>query len=147
MQSLEERFFNKVNKTEDCWLWAGRKNAQGYGRFDVGDGAVFSHRLVLHFEGLDVPSGMDVLHRCDTPACVNPEHLWLGTHVDNMQDMLHKGRHITFRGSAHKRALLTEQKVLEIRADKRNNAPVAKEYGVSASLVGNIRARRCWKHV
>ncbi len=99
-QSLEERFWSKVNKTSSpygCWLWIASLSTTGYGQIyrGRGKGMVFAHRVswLIHFG--DIPEGMSVLHNCpggDNPLCVNPAHLWLGTQADNMHDMWAKGR-------------------------------------------------------
>lgn len=88
----EERFWLKVDRSGDCWEWLAGKTKDGYGRFWF-DGKM---RRATHFairtEGSDVPSGLLVLHHCDNPGCVNPDHLWLGTHIDNNRDREKKGR-------------------------------------------------------
>ncbi len=94
----EERFWRKVAKGTDgeCWLWNGAKRASGYGKLNAGGingGKITAHRFsyILH-HGSPIPEGMEICHKCDTPACVNPSHLFLGTHQDNMTDMAIKGR-------------------------------------------------------
>ena len=83
-----------------CWLWPNYRNAKGYGTICF-DGNKYSvHRLSFqHFKGI-IPAGMHVMHECDNPACFNPTHLFLGTHQDNMQDMVRKGRHGRKKGSS-----------------------------------------------
>ena len=94
--SLEARFWAKVDVTGDCWLWTGAKNHQGYGRVQLGrrgEGVIRAHRLAWQLaNGDSIPSGMFVCHTCDTPSCVRPSHLWLGTRLDNMRDCARKGR-------------------------------------------------------
>jgi hypothetical protein len=91
--SIEERFFQKVNKTDSCWLWTGAVNSRGYGSIGVAGKTTSAHRLsYLWFKG-EIPEGMFVCHTCDIRACVNPEHLWVGTNSDNMKDMIAKDRH------------------------------------------------------
>ena len=88
---MEQRFWEKVLKTESCWIWVGCKQS-GYG-FIFGVGG--AHRAAWKLLRGEIPDGMEVLHNCpggDNPACVNPAHLWLGTHADNMRDMKEKGR-------------------------------------------------------
>lgn len=90
------KFFQKIHKSSSypCWIWTGARNKiNGYGKFRTGPSKTNNAHVVswrLHFG--EVPSGLWVLHKCDIPHCVNPEHLWLGTHLDNMQDMAKKGR-------------------------------------------------------
>jgi hypothetical protein len=97
---------------------------------------------------------MCVLHRCDTPTCVNPDHLFLGTRTDNNADKEQKGRtrgkwgiHKPVAGTAHPRAKLTEAQVLAIRADTRLRREIAKEYNIIVSHVDSIRHRQSWKHI
>ena len=97
-QSTEQRVWSKVQKTESCWLWHGAINAHGYGNFAVREGpnrnlkTVLAHRFALTLHGVDIPSGMQVCHRCDVRNCVNPVHLFLGSNADNIRDMVAKGR-------------------------------------------------------
>src|SRR3990167_3308464 len=92
---LEERFFRYVNKQDDgCWLWMAAKTHFGYGQLgsECGKTKVQAHRVSYKIFKGEIPKGMCVLHSCDVPACVNPEHLWLGTKYENTQDMIKKGR-------------------------------------------------------
>ena len=82
-----ERFWAKVNKTESCWLWQGSTNSDGYGRFNPAGRLVGAHRWSWSQINGPIPDGMCILHSCDTPACVNPSHLRLGTQADNIIDM------------------------------------------------------------
>jgi hypothetical protein len=75
-----------------CFLWAGATNRDGYGAFGIGKRTVRAHRLAFEHERGPIPAGLKVLHRCDTPQCVNPEHLFVGTDLDNQRDMIAKGR-------------------------------------------------------
>src|SRR4051812_11259596 len=98
--TLEDRFWARVQKTPGgCWLWTSARGSSHdpslYGMFDPGDGrgSRGAHRISWEIHhGRPVPEDLFVLHTCDTPACVNPQHLFLGTHVDNMRDMVAKGR-------------------------------------------------------
>src|SRR3990167_1102674 len=86
------RFYKKVRKLNRCWIWKGGKNKTGYGRFFFKNRLWSSHRCMWEMTNGDIPKGMNVLHRCDNPSCVNPEHLFLGTQKDNMSDCIKKGR-------------------------------------------------------
>lgn len=86
------RFWSKVNATDYCWLWTGSKDACGYGRFRLKDRNVLVHRLAYRIINGDFNKELHVLHRCDNTACVNPDHLFTGTHQDNMSDKQIKGR-------------------------------------------------------
>lgn len=92
--SLLERFERKFSKAGGCWEWTNYKNKKGYGQIMVSRGVYkLAHRISYEFYIGDIPSGLFVCHKCDNPSCVNPEHLFIGTHDDNMLDMTKKGRH------------------------------------------------------
>ena len=99
-KTTQERFWNKVDKTpghgpnEDCWEWTGRKKyvEYGYGRFWFNRKDGMAHRYSYELHKGEIPEGLEVCHSCDNPSCVNPDHLWVGTHKENMQDMKRKSR-------------------------------------------------------
>lgn len=90
--SFEERFWEKVDKSGECWIWIGARNPSGYGKIKSGDTTKDSHRASWEINYGEIPEGMCVCHVCDNPPCVNPGHLFLGTYGDNMRDMYSKGR-------------------------------------------------------
>ena len=93
--SLEDRLFARVRKSNPCWIWTGNVNAKGYGYLSRGsrhEGHIQAHVASWVIRHGD-PGGLCVLHRCDNPPCVNPDHLFLGSLADNNQDMAQKGRH------------------------------------------------------
>lgn len=95
-ESLETRFWNKVSRDpEGCWFWTGAQQAKGYGLINRGEGRgknVLAHRLSWVLAYGPIPEGMSVLHTCDNRSCVRPDHLWLGTPLDNTRDMMRKRR-------------------------------------------------------
>lgn len=148
-------FWERVNRGPDCWLWTGattNSNGYLYGVLRRHRRWQRAHRYAYELAVGPIPEGMLVCHACDVPLCVRPDHLFLGTHRDNTQDMLRKRRHGRERvhGSAHHKAKLTESDVQEIRRKRADGAalgPLASEYGVSKGLIWQIVSRRIWTHV
>ena len=87
-----EGFFRRVEKTDQCWLWLAGKNKDGYGKVKIHGRSLQAHRVSWEIHHGPIPAGLNVLHRCDNPACVNPAHLFVGTALDNNRDRDAKGR-------------------------------------------------------
>lgn len=134
---------------DECWLWTGCKNVCGYGRASRDGGAnVLAHRLVYELAVGEVPEGLCVMHVCDTPACVNPAHLRLGTQNDNVADCVAKGR--TARGEKNAKAKLTSADVRAIRSAVRrgeSQRAVAADFEVCPKTVSRINRGLTWRHV
>lgn len=150
--SPEERFWGSVEKSDGCWNWKGALNhvRGGYGCFNTGSGRrmVGAHRFSWQLHHGPIPNGLFVLHRCDNPSCVRPEHLFLGTHEENMADMVAKGR--GQRGERQHMAKLTESDVREIRSAAsrgENYGAIAKRFGVCRGNISQIALGNIWKHV
>ena len=154
----QQRFWNRVDMSGDeCWLWTGYVNHGGYGVFVIGTKAnprsVLTHRLSYALCVGPVPPRAYVLHGCDVRACVRPEHLSLGTHAENMGQMLERGRAAEMAGDRNPRAILTAVIVAELRgeyaglrrAEKAHwRAAMAERYGVSERTIRAVLAREKW---
>lgn len=152
-----ETFLSAPTET-GCRLWA-KGTDRGYGRFTLpaahGGKLVYAHRFAYALAYGDIPAGMDVLHRCDTPACCNPSHLFLGTQGDNNRDMWEKGRARPWggkpkRGSLSGRSKLHESDIyvmLDLLQAGWNQSQVAREFGIDRSSVSFIRAGKTWRHI
>lgn len=142
-EKTRQRFFSKVRITPGCWLWQA-SGTRGYGVFGIDAKTTrLAHRVSWEIHNGPVPDDLWVLHRCDTPACVNPDHLWLGTHEDNMQDMAAKrrgrGGHPSGLRAYH--AKLGADEVREIRRLRDagvRQREVAAQFGVHRSTVQDI---------
>jgi DNA-binding CsgD family transcriptional regulator len=143
----EQRFLTKVEKTDSCWIWKASKHRDGYGIFNAGKepGSVMAHRFSFERHHGPIPDSQCVCHHCDNPSCVNPAHLFLGSHKENMDDRDAKGR--VAAGEASGVAKITESQVMEIRGDSRTTREIAKNYGISHSHVSNIKRHGSWAHV
>ena len=131
-----------------CWLWSGRLNYLGYGTIYLGmQKLAYAHRYSWTVHRGPIPDGIDVLHKCDVRNCVCPDHLFLGTHQDNMADRNAKGRQSTARGSANGMALLTESDVLAIRSVKAPMSQLARGYGVTIACIWDVKNRKSWRQV
>ena len=147
-----ERFWAYVDTSaapDGCWEWTGYRRADGYGHIHIGDKTVYVHRYAWELANGPIPAGMSVCHRCDVRICVNPDHLFLGTHVDNMADMVEKDRQA--RGSTNGNARLTETQVMEIcarhAAGGTTYRSLAREFGVGKSTISRIVHRTNWTHL
>lgn len=171
--AAEEVFWQRVNKTPTCWLWTGPTNGR-YGRIGR---RTYAHRYSYEMAYGEIPAGKFVLHNCDTPLCVRPSHLRVGTAKDNSRDAMRRGRvakgdrhgarlhpesvargerHGTkthpeaiSRGESRPAAKLTEGEVREIRllAAFKDKTAIARQYGVTPTVVRRIVRRQAWKHV
>jgi hypothetical protein len=147
----EERFWRQVEKTETCWLWTGGKRGQ-YGRFQIGGAGspqMGAHRYSYELHHGPIPAGYFVMHACDTPACVNPDHLRAGTPAENSQDRELKGRsrRIGPQGAANPNVKLSEAVVRMIRSSPLTNAELSRKLGVSPNTVRGVRIGRTWTHL
>lgn len=136
-------------KPSGCWEFQGSRHNQGYGRVKREGRVGYAHREAWVEANGPIPSGLHVLHKCDNPPCINPAHLFLGTHADNMADMARKGRirSCGARGVVRRYGLkLTPEKAVAIRKDRRKHEEIARDFGVSRVLVTLIKSGKKWRH-
>lgn len=149
MSSLEDRFWSKVDtngpifKGSPCWLWTAFVNKKGYGTIRISRGSMgMAHRVSWLLTYGEIPNGLHVLHKCDNPPCVNPEHLFLGTALDNNRDREAKGRGVRLYGSDHGMSKVTAVEVETIRnlyaTGQYLQRELAEKFGICQSQVSNI---------
>lgn len=161
---LAERFAAKVDKAPghgpagDCWVWTGAKTHFGYGQIGRGGGrgqrVDYAHRVAYEIHhsvvlGAARESGVLVLHKCDNPSCVNPNHLFLGSDADNSADKIAKGRNRTGdqAGESNPRSRLTDDEVRAMRKHRGTYSGTADVFGVSQTTAWNVRNRKTWTHL
>ena len=137
-----------------CWIWtAAHQPTTGYGRFGITSGEVeYAHRAAWRLLVGPIPAGLEVCHHCDVRMCVNPDHLFVGTRADNMQDASRKGRIVIpleswCSSEVHQVAKLTNEQVRAIRASNASDRSIAKDLGVTIQTVWAARTRRTFKDV
>lgn len=156
-KTLHERFWEKVNigGPDECWIWFGNKQPKGYGLITVKGRSLKAHRLSWEMaNGSQVPHGEFVCHRCNTPSCVNPKHLYVASNNENQADSWKRGTrvgaHIGCYGERSPSHKLTEEKAKEILALKKcgwKQKAIARHYGIHQSTVSDVVTGRCWPHL
>jgi len=145
-----QRFMEKTmpEPNSGCWFWLGRDQGKyGTVRFDMK--RKLAHRFSYELFCEPIPEGLEVCHACDTPICVNPDHLFIATHAENMADMHQKKRskYVIHNGSKNGNSKLTEADIKEIRASTLGYTELARKYGVSDVQIGFIHKRKSWAHI
>jgi len=157
-------FWSKVDTSGACWLWQGHRESHGYGVFHFQGKPQRAHRLAWLFTHGDLPADMVILHRCDNPSCVRPDHLALGTHQDNIADKVAKDRQARgdangarrhpetrARGERGGTARLTAPQVREIRhllaTKQATQTALATTYGVHQTTISLIACGKKWRHL
>ena len=141
---MAERFWAFVNKgdADVCWEWSGCRKRR-YGNFQASSVSKQAHRVAWELQNGVIPDGMSVLHRCDNPPCVNPEHLFLGTQQDNMDDMKRKGRRLgRMTGESNHAAMLSADDVIDVLVDRwvdgQTAISIARQRSVSRFAIYNV---------
>lgn len=155
-QNFFERHGGKIEfgSPSGCWLWSAAMDGAGYGSVGARGKVRSAHREAFEAEhGENSAVGLVVRHRCDTPLCVNPSHLELGTVADNNRDRDERGRHVALKGENHGLSKLTKADVLSIRAEyvhgsrEFGQCALARRFGVAQSLISQTVHRKTWKHI
>ena len=145
---MTDRFWDKVDKSGDCWVWRG-VSGNGYGQFWNNGKNVGAHRFAYSLANGPIPNGLFVCHHCDNPKCVRPSHLFLGTNSDNIVDSVVKGRWTDNRGEKHGMSKLVKDDVREIRRLYSlgvTQTVLAKAWEVDQSTISYIVNGKRWKH-
>lgn len=152
-QRLQDRFWENVMPIPECgcWIWLKATHYKGYGELRFNGKKDKAHRVAYILANGNIPEGMQVLHHCDTPPCINPKHLFLGTNTDNAKDSVKKGRshlnRLGRKGEEHPLALLNNHDIIEIRNSNLIGRDLAAKYGVCESEINFIKQGKRWKHI
>lgn len=154
IELLPKRFTENIDSSGECWLWNGYTSVTGYGEISRNGKKVRTHRYAWECVHGKIQGGLHVLHKCDVRNCVNPDHLYLGTHQQNMLDRMERGRDFGYSGESNGRSKLTQQDADEIRKlykrghggtkSEFSTIGLAKRYGVGSTAIGDIINNRRW---
>ena len=139
-----------LDPTTSCWIWNKSITKWGYGSINVGGKIELAHRVSYRTLNTPFDPQLCVCHACDNPACINPEHLWIGTNLDNVKDKVKKGRQgraYKNRGQDSPQAKLSDNEILEIRASTLSQTALAKQYHTTQSNISQIVNRVRWTHI
>ena len=145
MSSLAARLLERSVRSGRCRLWTGSKYHDGYGRMSYEGKWQRVHRLAWRAWRGPIPIGLNVLHRCDTPLCIKPSHLFVGTHADNVADKMRKGRHphtVTFGNRK-----LTDAQARAVFRARGRQVDIAARFGIEQAAVSKIKRKVTWKHI
>ena len=156
-EKFKKRFWSKVNVQglDDCWEWQlNSREVFGYGAISAGPRIngksvrLKAHRVSWELVNGPIPTEVEICHSCDNPPCVNPNHLFLGTHQENMSDCAKKGRTgERLCGELNPCSKLTEKEVREIRSSNESSRALGRKYNVSKTVILQIKRRQKWAHV
>lgn len=143
---VDERLSNYVEDESGCWVWQGYKN-DGYGKLNDGGRMMLTHRVAYAHRYGPISPKLMVCHDCGNRACINPEHLYLGTAKENAADMVRHGNAGTQKGEDIGSSKLTEREVLAIRASDMSGTGLAQLYGVTPANISAVRNHKTWRHI
>lgn len=152
IDQISKKFWARVDRSGECWIWKKGKRT-GYGILRVNGGRMEAHRLAFELTFGPIPNRRIVCHKCDNPPCVRPDHLFLGTHKDNSEDMYRKGRNagvVQSKGTQNINAKLNEEAIRAIRwlcANGKSVPRVARAYSIHPSTIYDILKGTTWGHV
>lgn len=153
-KSEEQRFHQKyiADEVSGCWIWQAARSGRGYGTMKIGGRKEAAHRISYELHKGPIPEGMLGCHKCDVRLCVNPDHIFLGTNLDNTQDMISKGRqrYVGQKGAANPKAILKDadvKQIIMLIAKGLNNRAIANRFGVSHGTVSLIRLGKTWPEI
>lgn len=144
--------FEPITET-GCWVWIAGSTRTGYGRHYVNGTTVYAHRHAYELWIGPIPNGLYVLHKCDNPSCVNPQHLFVGSHLDNVADMIAKGRNSGNHkgvGEANGRSKLSAPEVKSIRQRYKNGesqTALSREFDLGVTAINKVVTYKTWKHL
>jgi hypothetical protein len=150
VKKIDDAFFaerSTMNAETGCMEWTRTLNQGGYGTLKYKQKGRMAHRFMWEYKNGLIPDGLHVCHKCDNRKCINPDHLFLGTAKDNMQDMLAKNRANKAKGEDSFFAKLSSEQITAIRSDIRPQHVIAKDYGICQANVCLIKKRQTWAHV
>lgn len=136
-----------VNTNTGCVEWKLHRNKLGYGTLKYKQKAYMAHRFHWEYKNGKIPEGLIICHKCDNPCCINIDHLFVGTYKDNSEDMKSKGRGRYYYGEEHPSSKLTEELIISIKSDTRSQYEIAKHFGISQSMVSQIKTNKSWSSV
>lgn len=138
------RFWSKVDKSGECWLWTSYSHVRGYGHFYMDGVTLRANRISYAIANKD-PGELNVNHTCDNPCCVNPDHLWVGTQQEGMDDKVAKDRQD--KGESHGNHILTEEQAKKILESDEPYHILAERYGVNRVTVSDLKRNKTWTHL